>query len=92
MSTKFDEESQAAYDWRMTIEARLGRIEADIAVMKIDIAILKATTATKSDITELRAGQKASLAEAKSSIITWVVSAVFIAQLLPALLKIFIQS
>lgn len=85
MSVKFDEESQAAYDWRMLIESRLERIENDIAAMKLDIAILKATSATKTDIAEL----KAAIAESKSSTIMWVVTAVFVAQLLPALLKLF---
>ncbi|MRW89210.1 hypothetical protein GJ699_04360 [Duganella sp. FT80W] len=90
MSTKFDEESQASYDWRMTIEHRLDNIEADIATMKLDIAFLKANGATKTDIAELRGDIKAQLAEAKSSIIVWVVGSVFLAQLLPALLKLLI--
>jgi len=78
-----------AYDDGM--EARVARNEsdlvvmkADIAVMKTDIAVIKATAATKSDLAQVRA----EIAEAKSSIIMWVVSAIFIAQLLPALLKL----
>lgn len=82
MSVKFDEESQAAYDWRMLIESRLERIENDIA-------FLKATCATKVDIAELRGDLKAGLAETKASIIMWVVTSVFVGQLLPALLKLF---
>jgi hypothetical protein len=73
------------------MEARVARIEsdlvvmkADIAVMKTDIAVIKATAATKTDLAQVRA----EIAEAKSSIIMWVVSAIFIAQLLPALLKL----
>ena len=56
--------------------------------MKTDVAVIKATGATKSDLAELRGETKAAIAEAKSSIILWVVSAVFIAQLLPALLQL----
>lgn len=80
MSVTFDDEKPEAYAWRMNIETRLEKIEADIAAMKLDIGILKATSATKSD-----------LAEAKSSIIVWVVGAIFVAQLLPALLKLLVD-
>lgn len=71
------------YDGGM--EARLARLESDLAAMKIDIAVIKATGATKSDL----AGLRTEIAQTKSSIIMWVVSAIFIAQLLPALLKLF---
>jgi hypothetical protein len=82
---KFDEEKPEAYAWRMNIETRLEKIEADLASIKLDIALLKANSATKTDIAELRT----QIAEAKSSIIIWVVGAVFIGQLLPQLLKQF---
>jgi hypothetical protein len=71
------------------VEARLTKLEADVAEIKIDLAVLKAICATKSDIAEVKAETKAGLAEAKASIIMWVVSAIFLAQLLPALLKKF---
>lgn len=65
--------------------------KADIAELrnatKADIAELQA--ATKADIAELRAATKAEIAEAKTSIILWVVGAIFISQLLPSLLKLF---
>ena len=65
--------------------------KADIAELgyatKADIAELR--SASKADIAELRAATKADIAEAKTSIIQWVVSAIFIAQLLPSLLKLF---
>ena len=65
--------------------------KADIAELqattKADIAELRATT--KAEIAELRAATKAEIAEAKTSIILWVVGAIFISQLLPSLLKLF---
>ena len=65
--------------------------KADIAELssatKADIAELR--NATKADIAELRAATKAEIAEAKTSIILWVVGAIFISQLLPSLLKLF---
>ena len=76
--------------------------KADIAELrhatKADIAELRSATkadiaefrsASKADMAELRAATKADIAEAKTSIIHWVVSAIFIAQLLPSLLKLF---
>jgi hypothetical protein len=52
--------------------------------MKVDLAMIKANGASKADV----ADAKTAVAEAKTSIIIWVVSAIFLAQLLPALLKI----
>jgi hypothetical protein len=64
------------------MEERIGRLETfaeeatkRLAVIEQDLAVIKATYVTKAD-----------LAEAKSSIIVWVVSAIFLAQLLPRLL------
>lgn len=61
---------------------RLGAIEKDVAVIKVDLASFKQEAfrafATKADVSE-----------AKNSIIMWVVSAILLAQLLPALLKKF---
>lgn len=69
----------APYDGNM--EKRIEKLEADVAAIKIDLGILKATSATKSD-----------LAETKASIIMWVVSAIFLAQLLPAILKLMLNT
>lgn len=91
MSMKFDDEKPEVYAERMNIQTRLEKTEADIASIKVDIAFLKANSATKVDIAELKGELKATAAEIKSSIIMWVVGAIFIAQLLPSLLKLFVS-
>jgi len=60
------------------MEARVKALEDALSTVKTDLAVIKSNYATKADI-----------AEAKNSIIMWVVSAVLLAQLLPALLKKF---
>lgn len=60
------------------IETRLTRID-----VKLD------QHSTKEELAALRGDMKASIAEAKNSIIMWVVSAVLLAQVLPAILKKF---
>jgi hypothetical protein len=60
------------------VEKRIEKLEDRLATIELDLGILKATCATKSD-----------LAEAKTTIILWVVSAVILAQILPGLLKKF---
>lgn len=61
---------------------RLVSIEKDMAILKADLGSFKSEA--------FRAfATKADLSEAKNSIIMWVVSAILLAQLLPALLKKF---
>ena len=63
----------------------------DIAELKVatEAQFAEARAATKVEIAELRAELKALISEAKTSIIMWVTSAIFLAQLLPALLQHF---
>ncbi|AXV95673.1 hypothetical protein SNK19_21125 [Ralstonia pseudosolanacearum] len=65
------------------MDARIKALEDGLATVKTDIAVVKSNYATKSDIEST----KAAIAEAKTTIILWVVSAIFLAQLLPTFLK-----
>lgn len=69
------------------MEDRVAKLESEMAAIKLDLGILKATVATKTDLAEVKAETKAGIAEAKNAIIVWVVGSVFLAQLLPGLLR-----
>jgi hypothetical protein len=78
------------------MEARISRLEsvaektdARLHAIEKDVAVIKSSHATREDVAALRGDMKSSVAEAKNSIIMWVVSAILLAQLLPALLKRF---
>lgn len=67
------------------MEARVAKLEQDVAQIKdkldsvaTDVAVIKSNYSTKADV-----------AEAKNSIIMWVVSAILLAQVLPGLLRKF---
>ena len=78
-----DRVSDSADDGQM--EKRIEKLERSLAAIALDLGIIKATCATKSDFAEL----KATVSEAKTTIIVWVVAVVVLAQMLPALLKQF---
>ncbi len=65
------------------MEARIKNLEDGLTSLQQDLAVMRSNYATKADIE----ATKAAIAEAKTSIILWVVTAIFLAQLLPALLK-----
>jgi hypothetical protein len=71
------------------LEAIAEKTAERLFALERDVAIIKATGATKVDLAELKSELKSDIADAKSSIIMWVVSAIFLAQLLPSLLKHF---
>jgi hypothetical protein len=65
------------------MEARIGKLEAvadkiveRLATLERDVAVIKSNYATRGD-----------MVDAKNSIVMWLVSAILLAQLLPALLK-----
>lgn len=76
-------DTNALEDWRERgydrgTETCVHKREADGGGMEVDLVVIKSNHATRGDV-----------AEAKNVIITWVVGAVLIAQLLPLLLKKF---
>lgn len=87
------------------MEARIAKLEhlaeqtADhLAALERDIAVIKSNYATKADVVEVKSdisfiklnyATKADMLEMKNSIIIWVVSAFFLSQLLPGMLKKF---
>jgi len=65
------------------MQTRLEKLEINIQTIQTDLAVIKASYATKADLGAI----KADISDAKTRIILWVVSAVFMAQLLPLLIR-----
>ena len=82
MGIAFDSENSAPHDSDMN--ARVAKLEADLTAIKIDLAVIKANGASKSDIADC----KAAISEAKFAIVLWVAGIVFLAQLLPPVVRL----
>jgi hypothetical protein len=70
------EQNMESEDRLTRIDTRLDGLDARMYAVEKDLAVIKSNYATKADVLE-----------AKNSVIMWVISAVFLAQLLPILLK-----
>jgi non-ribosomal peptide synthetase component E (peptide arylation enzyme) len=97
MSVIFDEEKPEAYHWRMTIEHRIDNMATKDDISEVRIQIIESEARLMGKIIEtnaqfdiLKAEVKAQGLETKNSIIMWLVSVVIFAQLVPALVKLFI--
>jgi hypothetical protein len=75
-------------------KATLAYLQANCAtkddILRLNLLITETENRMLVNFAELKGEVKAQITEARASIIQWVVTAVFIAQLLPALLKLFI--
>jgi len=67
------------------MEPRVKALEETMIQVRQDLAVMRSNYVTKADLSEVRGDLKAEIANSKSSIIMWVVGAIFLAQLLPAL-------
>jgi hypothetical protein len=85
-NAKLDDGSEPPEDHPM--EARNEKMEQDVAAMKIDLAVIKATCATRTDLAELASSVKSTIAETRSALVLWIVSVVFLGQLLPGLIRL----
>lgn len=66
------------------MQQRLKELEKDVQQMKTDLAVMRSNYATKADVSD-----------AKTSIILWVVGAVVVSQIIPAIpsiLKVLLPS
>ena len=60
------------------LKTDVGALKTDVFTLQMDVGVIKSNYSTKADVSE-----------AKATIIMWVVSAMFVTQLLPAFLKKF---
>lgn len=67
------------------MDARVTKLEASLQQLQLDAAVIKSNYASKEDIAKL----EAKMNEGLNRVIMWVVGSIFLAQLLPAILKKF---
>lgn len=71
------------------MKERVEKLEAAIQTIQLDLAVIKSNYTTKADLADVKGTLEAKIAEAKNSVIMWVVATVLLAQVLPAVLKRF---
>lgn len=64
-------------------------LKDDLQTVKTDVAVIKSNYVSKSDLAVEIAAVRTEISEAKSGIIIWVVSAVFLAQFIPVFIQRF---
>lgn len=67
------------------MEPRVRALEDAMGQVRQDLAVMRSNYVTKADLSDVRGELKAEIANAKTAIIMWVVGAIFLAQILPAL-------
>lgn len=72
-----------------TLKNDVGLLKTHVFTLQMDVSVIKSNYSTKADIADAKGEMKGAIGEAKAGIIMWVVSAMFIAQLIPAFLKKF---
>lgn len=68
-----------------TMEARVKALEDTMAQVRQDLAVMRSNYVTKAELADVRGDLKSEIANAKTSIIMWVVGTIIVAQVLPAL-------
>lgn len=67
------------------MEARVKALEEAMHQIRQDLAVMRSNYVTKADVADIRGELKSEIANAKTSIIMWVVGTIILAQVLPAL-------
>ncbi|OZI74560.1 hypothetical protein CAL22_08860 [Bordetella genomosp. 12] len=67
------------------MEARVKALEDTMTQVRQDLAVMRSNYVTKAELADVRGDLKSEIANAKTSIIMWVVGTIIVAQVLPAL-------